>query len=251
MTTPDTLPAELNELMDRMEGHTTDPDKLRAALPPDMRDCIIVNPKMGWPMFKHPLYFAVPYFGTKFERECLLGSISAKTERISQFISEGNLSALVWMYERPYRLEALMNNHPLVSPDNFYPVMGNVWTDSENIWQGKGMWNALWTRCRNEGKLDLTMEPEDRELLSVVQKQDRVEVFRGARPKVNMRGISWTVDEAKARWFSNRLCKGGRTYRITVNRSDILAAFAGRGESEVVISPETIRMLPAREFTTV
>jgi hypothetical protein len=56
--------------------------------------------------------------------------------------------------------------------------------------------------------------------------------------------MSWSTDKTKAEWFAYRFSSmDGRTPFLVegqVQKTDILAYFTGRGESEVVALPEAV-----------
>ena len=241
------LERQLTDLMEMQEGRSHDVKTLRAALPEELREYVTkMGGSLDFPCFRHPLYYAVPYFGSKFEREALLSCIEQKCKRVEEARADGDISTVINMHERPYRLEAL-SNFVSESPEQFYPVMGEVWTGSENIWQNLDMWKMLWHQADHLGHTRLTMDEKDLEFLSVVQKAGTVEIYRGAEPRRNVRGLSWTTDRKKAEWFSRRF-RAGHTYQVTVGVQDIIAAFVGLGESEVILRPRRLKNLKANEI---
>ena len=75
-------------------------------------------------------------------------------------------------------------------------------------------------------------------------------VYRGTFGDDPSRGLSWTLDEDKARWFATRGARGvprdrstQTVWRATVNAADILGYFTDRDEAEVVIDPAHLQEL--------
>lgn len=55
----------------------------------------------------------------------------------------------------------------------------------------------------------------------------------------NPHGLSWTIDYSKAEWFAHRYdtdSEEGYILKADISRSNILAYFDSRGESEVVVN---------------
>src|SRR6266851_4461812 len=70
-----------------------------------------------------------------------------------------------------------------------------------------------------------------------------MEVYRGAEPR-RRRGLSWTRDLERAKWFAQRwniLGRPGQVYAAGVSTRNVLGMFTQRGESEVVVSPTGLR----------
>lgn len=64
-------------------------------------------------------------------------------------------------------------------------------------------------------------------------------VYRGVAINRNPHGLSWTTDYSKAEWFAHRYDTGseeGYLLKADISRSNILAYFDSRGESEVVVN---------------
>lgn len=60
-----------------------------------------------------------------------------------------------------------------------------------------------------------------------------------SRKNRNPHGLSWTTDYSKAEWFAHRYDTGseeGYILKADISRSNILAYFDSRGESEVVVN---------------
>jgi hypothetical protein len=70
-------------------------------------------------------------------------------------------------------------------------------------------------------------------------------VFRGHAGDEGLPGMSWTLSREKAEWFARRFPEYGEpvVYAATVQAEDVLGYFTGRGESEVVVDPETLGAL--------
>jgi hypothetical protein len=107
-------------------------------------------------------------------------------------------------------------------------------------WPEQGMnrepWHASWR------KAGFCSDTED-----VGAPTGPVVVYRGASPKFK-RGLAWTDDLDKARWFARRFPKSdhfaaGRVYEATATPDRVYARILGRGEDEWVVDT---RRLPIR-----
>ena len=83
------------------------------------------------------------------------------------------------------------------------------------------------------------MDEEERAFLA--NQPDQFEIYRGYGKTVN--GWSWTVDREKAIWFAQRLDFDSPTLATgTVQKADVLAYFAGRKESEIIVDPKKVKV---------
>jgi hypothetical protein len=90
------------------------------------------------------------------------------------------------------------------------------------------------------------MSEEEGEALAALP--DKICIFRGYRGyrKRGARGLSWTLDPAKAEWFARRFSfLSPRSYVATgcVRKSKVLAYIDGRKEREIVVLPEIVRRI--------
>jgi hypothetical protein len=63
-------------------------------------------------------------------------------------------------------------------------------------------------------------------------------VYRGYQRGLNPKGFSYTLDKAKAKWFSKRLARNNAESVVKqrfVKKDQVIAYLEGRGESEVII----------------
>lgn len=194
------------------------------------------------PMLHHPLAIELMLIPGK----CALVNkrYQYKRERAEKARAEGNLHSYIALHERPYRLNAL---YECLFEDDFdhsaeyWPAVHWVWSDSENIHQNWNEWREVWEA--RGGSIE-ALDADDRAAFEALP--DEVEVWRGIDASVgNPEGMSWSLDREKAQWFANRWSsKSGHEaalYRAKVAKRDILAVFMGRGESEVVVFPESLK----------
>jgi hypothetical protein len=185
-------------------------------------------------MLKHPLVFGVPYheeMNNHYNK-----SYEVKKQAAADALTTGKLFRFVFLHERPYRLDAFLEctEKATVPDEDYWELLGEMWTDSENIWQNLSTWKRLMRSKRNHRHL--FMDEEEREVLKALPKQ--LTVYRGCTRNQNEHGLSWTLDKVKAKWFSERYVRAHERPCIlekTIPKSKVFAYLIGRGENEVII----------------
>lgn len=197
----------------------------------------VTSSTLGFPVLHHPLMIEIM---VNVERAAMINyRFKVISEEVQGLWERGDLRRWVFRHERPYRLDAFlifMKSKPKaakVSDRVYWECLKDIWVDSENIFQHKKDWRRL-LRSKRPGKGHL-MGRLDKERLSELA--EHVRVFRGTSDKGDVKGLSWTLSEEKARWFANRFAKSNK-YLVhgEVKKSDIDAVFLDRNEDEVVSS---------------
>jgi len=118
--------------------------------------------------------------------------------------------------------------------DDFVRLLPEVWRLAE--WPARSLGQRAWLAMFTAAGFvsDCGSAPPTEPLV----------VYRGATFK-NMRGMSWTTDLDRARWFANRerLFHGGEgeVFMVPAPPHAVLAHIVGRGEAEVVLNPCCLR----------
>jgi len=202
-------------------------------------------------LFRHPLYYDVTMMGTELEIQRALISVAKKSELVEQCNKEERFSSVIFLHERPWRLNAFIRFGPgfLEHPTprklrTYWKLFGEIWTDSENHWQALDDWKGLLRVLDSRPIMTRhVMLPEERAWLKELQEGgENIELFRGVNPDhetTRNPGISWTTNLETARWFSSRLSRKDRpsVFKTTVPTDQLLLAFTRRNESELVIKP--------------
>ena len=180
-------------------------------------------------MLKHPLVFAVPYveqmhslYNKQYEH---------KKNRISDYLKKKNYEGYIFLYERPYRLMAFLNIADKLKGKQYWEILADIWTDSENIWQNKKTYKMLFGENLESKKY--FMSKEDRKYFDSLPEQ--VVVYRGYLQGKNKTGFSYTLNKERAEWFANRFSGDGKVYERTVRKDKIVAYTNRRDEQEVII----------------
>ena len=175
---------------------------------------------------RHPLVYQFGMMGNGWANAYYLQKISD----VKKALQNKKYDSYVWLHERPYRIEAFQEIEHLLSDTAYWKLVADIWTDTENQWQNYEEWKDLIGSKRSNRHYMMT-EEEDNLLRSLA---DEVTIYRGCQKGINENGLSWTLDKSIAEFFANRLGKKGIVLEKKISKSDIIAVFTGRGETEVI-----------------
>jgi len=180
----------------------------------------------GWMMLRHPLVYQVPFFSN--------GSANAyyeqKRNAVEKATRDKNYKQFVWLFERPYRVEAFIKIADKLSDTDYWKLLSDIWVDTENQHAYIKEWKKL-LGSKRSNRHYMMVEEEDNILRSLA---DEVSIYRGCQKGLNEDGLSWTLDKSKAKFFANRFGKKGIILERKIPKSDIVAVLLSRGESEVI-----------------
>ena len=136
----------------------------------------------------------------------------------------------------------------IAGTEEFCKLAADVWIDSENIHRNLNEWREVWSMVP-PSKRESLHEEQDWEALESLP--ERFEIYRGIGVEAAINGLSWTTDVDKARWFADRNTNlAGSDVDAepilltgTVNKSEVIAYFLQRGESEIVVLPEKVESI--------
>ena len=188
----------------------------------------------GFLVLRHPLVFSVPHSPAK--NALLNYELKTKKKRLSHALKEKDYETFLWTHERPYRCRAFDKIKSKFSDADYWKTLGEIWVDSENIWQDVDLWKKFLSSKRPDR--NKIMSEED---LAVFDKlPSNITIYRG-QLSGRTPTFSWTLNEEKAEWFANRYFTKKRSdvnaevLTKVINKVDVLAYFGGRGEQEIVI----------------
>jgi hypothetical protein len=175
---------------------------------------------------RHPLVYLVPLWGN--------GHANAlyehKVKGVKDALANNKYSSYIFLHERPYRLDAFTLIQSKLSDTQYWSLLSDIWTDTENQWQGLNKWKQLLSS--NRPSRHYLMNEEEFNLLQSLP--DEVTIYRGCQAGINENGLSWSLNKKKAEFFANRFGKKGIILERKIPKSDIVAVLNGRGESEVI-----------------
>jgi hypothetical protein len=211
--------------MDALAALFSKPEKIIDELVPYMT----VGP-FG-PMIHHPLLIEIVVDP---EHAAMINQrFKVIKESAEKLWKDGNYAGYVFRHERPYRLEAFARCMSHLNSKQYWQMLGSVWIDSENIWQHQKLWKSLWN-SKTPNK-EFVMDEEDRGYLTRLP--DNIRVYRGVNRASNQKGLSWTLDREKAKWFSTRFTSAKTKSRLIiaeVDKKHVHAYLSGRSENEIV-----------------
>lgn len=198
------------------------PEPLHDDLVPYLREGVLGK------QLQHPLVYQIPLTSYGYANAYYL----QKVEDVEKALQNHKYDSFIFLHERPYRIDAFKAIEGTLTDVQYWKLLGEIWTDTENQWQNYEDWKALIGADRPSRNY-LMDEEEFNTLLAL---PDVVTIYRGAQVGINEHGLSWTLDKSKAQWFSTRIERDGEPIVLerTVPKSEIIAYFSGRNESEVI-----------------
>lgn len=188
---------------------------------------VYTHPTLGR-MLKHPLVFDVPLM--------LPGRANQvyedKTEALAEAIKAENWDRAVFLHERPYRTDALVQYvvgegvHLHETTEDIRALAASVWQDSENLRENVDEWVTMLS-----GNGLVLMDDEKGEWDAL---PETLTIYRGEQDK---RGFCWSLSKETAEWFARRFTHRGGKYltTATVAKSDVTGYLTGRGEAEILV----------------
>jgi hypothetical protein len=230
----------LNEIMATQED-----------LDPELVPWMNENGPFG-PSLKHPLVFSVIHPPTM--NAMVNMQLKQKKQALREAKARRQWHRYVFLYERPYRLDAFMNISWGLDGPEYWKLLGDVWSDTENCWQNVDEWREM-----------LTADPEGREMMSTEDVRSVFEltpeagglapqtrVYRGYCYEGALASFSWTLDRARAKWFATRLRQDddppAKVASGFIAREHVIAYVTGRDEQEIVCLPEHVTELEIKEL---
>ena len=138
---------------------------------------------------------------------------------------------------KPYRLTFMKYAGRYLSKKDFAEMLCAAWITSENPNSDVNVSQSELLQMFRSADKSLLMTAEERKRLDELD--NPVTVYRGVTPynAKSVRAMSWTLDYEKALWFAKRFDSDGAVYTAEIEKSNILALFDGRDESEIVVEP--------------
>lgn len=192
---------------------------------------------------KHPLVISLFYQSGM--NAMLNAQYKAKLEYIERAKTQKNWSNYIWIHERPYRLDRFSEIESELSDQEYWELLGSIWSDSENLWQYGD--SLGWLINRDRPGREFMMDEHEKEFLAKLP--DEFTIYRGHQTK-NRLGYSWTLSYWQAKWFSKRFNqKGQGVVKAKIKKEHVVAALLGRNEFEIVVSPEHLKIETVRKTT--
>jgi hypothetical protein len=185
---------------------------------------------------KHPMVFGLFYHAGM--NALYNEQYKAKKEYIEKRRAEKNWSGYIWMFERPYRLEKFSEIEEELTDDEYWEMLGSIWSDSENLWQYGSLLGWFVNNPKRKTGRDKMMDEHEKDLLARLPEQ--FTIYRGHQIR-NRLGYSWTLSYWRAKWFAQRFQqKRQGVVQATVKKENVIAVLLGRNELEIVASPHKL-----------
>jgi hypothetical protein len=183
--------------------------------------------------------------GFPFGREAFIQLITNKLEALSRSAEAGDWSRWLWVFERPYRVEALrmITEAGKLSGRRLAELILDVWQDTEFPHESQQDWEYLFGEVTVQ---TLNWALGEEEKIARNELPVMVRVYRGAGQWNNViryepDGFSWTLDVDKAHWFARRFNpKGTASYVIGTELPlhELVGPLMNRGEQEMIWLPK-------------
>lgn len=210
------------EEMGPIVGDRTDP--ALEALAPPLRAALVEMPMVGL-MVKHPWCNSTPVMVGQCNK-----MLTAKLGMARDYLGQTPPNIEMYLHvvvERPWRMETLERfyNRDKVDAAGLAAILPGIWTDTEMPTLNLADPFYLWAEAGFA-----TDDPEGWMALP-----DALRVYRGGE----IGGISWTLDEERARWFANRFGQDAATVWVEdVEKADVYGYLTSRGEQEIILNPD-------------
>lgn len=180
----------------------------------------------------HPLVYSVFHVDQLNEQTNRL--YLQKKEQARLALKEGRFDHYIWLHEKPYRIHAFMDIHRNLKDPTYWRMLGDIYTESENIWQNKKAWAQFLASKRPHSQHFM----DEAEQEAFAKLPDTLKLYRGFHQGKNAIGWSYTLTESKALWFATRLARNttrALVKSITIPKSKALAFKTCRDEDEIVL----------------
>ena len=201
---------------------------------------------LSFAVVKHPLIFSVPH------AEELNALVNARYKVIREVAEKckknHEWAKYIMCHERAWRVEKFWNLTPKFDNKAYWEIIGQLWMDSENIYEMMDRWEKLLFDPKRSAYRYKMMDPEDRATLRTLP--DTIEIYRGTK-NPSHQGFSWTTDYEVAQKFAQRYALPGQGCYITkgaVDKKNVIAYLDARSEREVVTHWKNVTVIETKEI---
>jgi hypothetical protein len=155
-----------------------------------------------------------------------------KQERLKEFENDKNFESYLFLIEKPFRVtsfsELVKQNKIKRLSKKYWKILSFLWTDSENIFQNKELWDDL---LKDKTNSHFFMSKKDLNFFNSLENEFMV--YRGYTHWEN--GYSYSLDKERAVFFANRFGQNGKVKEMLVKKEDVFAYTNSREENEIII----------------
>lgn len=151
-----------------------------------------------------------------------------------------SVNEVFWLIHKPFRMPIFIVSQSLYREREFNKLLRQVWTDTEFPHENSlsdliGLFEKT-----NPKRLMRKSEYCFYEKLPAVVTAYRG-IFFGRRH--TKKGLSWTLDEKRARWFALRLADAGMLLKAVIPKKAVYAYINSRNEKELIVNPYKIAIV--------
>lgn len=135
---------------------------------------------------------------------------------------------------KAYRMTFFKYINQYLSQKDFGDMLGNCWVGVEVTYDGVNVSRADCIDWFKKAKPEYLMFPDELKVFRNLP--DKIKVYHGTDSTFEEDDMSWSLSKKTAIWFANRFTsKNPRVESKIVDKSNVLAYFGRRGESEIVV----------------
>ena len=155
-----------------------------------------------------------------------------KKERLMEFENNNEFESYLFLIEKPFRVkffsDLVKQNKIKKFSKKYWRILSSLWTDSENIFQNKELWDDL---LKDKTNSHFFMSKKDLEYFNSLPNEFMV--YRGYVHWEN--GYSYSLDRERAVWFAERFGQNGLVKERLVKKEDVFAYINSRKENEIIV----------------
>ena len=155
-----------------------------------------------------------------------------KQNKLNMFEADKNFESYLNLIQKTFRVnvfsDLVKQNKIEKLSEKYWKILSYLWSDSENIFQNKELWDDLLNDKTNS---HFFMNENDLDFLNSLENEFMV--YRGYTHWEN--GYSYTLDRERAVRFANRLGQNGIVKEMLVKKEDVFAYNNSREENEIII----------------
>lgn len=188
------------------------------------------------PMDSHNMYIA----DILTDKEACVQWRKMMAEKIQDATTIGKLYLMV---RKSYRLTFVKYAKEYMSVKDFSTYLADAWVSSENPNQDVNCSLDMLISWFKQADKKSLMDTEEYKVYDSLP--DELRIYRGVAVRREQRGLSWTANIEKAKWFAHCFDienQQGYVETAIAKKSDILAYFNTRGEEELVTNVRNLEI---------
>ncbi|MDK9789978.1 hypothetical protein [Vibrio sp. D431a] len=171
------------------------------------------------------------------------------SERFRDLVAKGRYELAIGLVEGPFKLKMLLNiceySDLEFESSKYWNMLFAAYRVTEYTYDNKEAWLSLMEgamECRESFMSEADLE-------SYKSLPETFVVYRGAVAGENEDGISYSLCSSQAEWFSKRLTDSGSVLiKGEVHKKDVIGYSNQRGENEIIVSPDNVKILKRYEL---